>query len=64
LLGGGPFSRTAALLSHNYMVHQPPHQEYRWMKDLTSDFDVGRFVEHIHSFLVSTGFTSDAPADG
>jgi hypothetical protein len=54
LLGGGPFSRIAAVMSHNYMVHQPPHKEYKWItEDRSSEFDVGRFIEHIHSFLVS-----------
>lgn len=54
LLGGGPFSRTAALLSHNYMIHHPPHTEYKWiLKDKTSEFDVERFVSHIYSYLQS-----------
>lgn len=54
LLGGGPFSRTSALLSHNYMIHHPPHEEYIWVRrDRTSEFDVQRFVNHISSFLQS-----------
>jgi Glycosyltransferase 61 len=58
LLGGGPFSRTAALLSHNYMIHHPPHSEYKWIvKDKTSEFDVERFVGHIYSYLQSVKAT-------
>ena len=54
LLGGGPFSRTSALLSHNYMIHHPPHAEYTWSPaDKTSEFDIQRFVNHIYSFLQS-----------
>lgn len=54
LLGGGPFSRTSALLSHNYMIHHPPHAEYTWIRgDKTSEFDIQRFVNHIYSFLQS-----------
>ena len=54
LLGGGPFSRTAALLSHNYMIHQPPYEEYKWIRrDLSSEFDIQRFITHIHSYLLS-----------
>ena len=54
LLGGGPFSRTSALLSHNYMIHQPPHAEYTWIRsNRTSEFDIQRFVNHINSFLQS-----------
>jgi capsular polysaccharide biosynthesis protein len=26
MIGGGPFSRTAALVSHNYMAHHPPYE--------------------------------------
>ena len=54
LLGGGPFSRAAAVMSHNYMIHQPPHEEYKWItKDKTSEFNIDRFVVHIHSYLQS-----------
>jgi hypothetical protein len=57
LLGGGPFSRAAALMAHNYMMHQPPYEEFKWVtKDSTSEFDIGRFVLHIHSFLKSIDF--------
>ena len=54
LLGGGPFSRIAAVMSHNYMIHHPPHNEFKWiLKDRSSEFDINRFVTHIHSFLQS-----------
>jgi hypothetical protein len=57
LLGGGPFSRTAALLSHNYMMHMPPYEEFKWIsKGSSSEFNVTRFVLHIHSFLASIDF--------
>lgn len=55
LLGGGPFSRTAAVMSHNYMIHHPPYEEYKWMADRTAEFNVSRFVVHIDSFLRSLG---------
>jgi hypothetical protein len=54
LLGGGPFSRAAAVLSHNYMIHHPPYNEFVWITDSrTSEFNVTRFAIHIHSFLKS-----------
>jgi hypothetical protein len=54
LLGGGPFSRVAAVMSHNYMMHHPPYQEFRWLKkEMVSEFNISRFVMHIRSFLVS-----------
>jgi hypothetical protein len=28
-LGGGPFSRAAVLMSHNYMIHHPPKSEFK-----------------------------------
>lgn len=57
LLGGGPFSRAAALMGHNYMMHQPPYEEFKWIiKDSTSEFDIDRFVLHINSFLMSINF--------
>mmetsp|Transcript_32252 Transcript_32252/g.44071 ORF Transcript_32252/g.44071 Transcript_32252/m.44071 type:complete len:280 (-) Transcript_32252:93-932(-) len=57
LLGGGPFSRLAAVMSHNYMIHHPVYQEFRWMtKDMTCEFNITRFVTHIHSFLKSINF--------
>lgn len=56
LLGGGPFSRLAAVMSHDYMIHHPPYAEYKWMvQDVSSEFDVMRFVTHIESFLRSIG---------
>jgi len=52
ILGGGPFSRIAAVLSHSYLVHHPRHQEYKWiLKEAVSEFDVGRFITHISAFL-------------
>jgi len=57
LLGGGPFSRIASVLSHNYMIHHPPFEEFKWIKEgATSEFNVTRFVVHIDSFLKSIGF--------
>jgi len=57
LLGGGPFSRAAAVLAHNYMMHQPPYEEFKWItKDSTSEFNITRFVTHVHSFLKSIEF--------
>jgi hypothetical protein len=57
LLGGGPFSRLATVMSHNYMIHHPPKEEYIWnMKELTAEFNIERFVTHIHSFLASIQF--------
>jgi hypothetical protein len=54
LLGGGPFSRIAAVMSHNYMIHHPPHDEYKWLlKEMASEFDIKRFIIHINSFLQS-----------
>lgn len=53
LLGGGPFSRLAALLSHNYMIHHPPHEEYTWIAGKTSEFDISLLVKHMKSFLSS-----------
>ena len=58
LLGGGPFSRAASVLSHNYMMHQPPTDEYVWdTGDSSAEFDMDRFVEHIDSFLRSIQFS-------
>jgi hypothetical protein len=52
ILGGGPFSRIAAVLSHSYLVHHPRHGEYKWIvKESVSEFDVGRFITHISAFL-------------
>jgi hypothetical protein len=54
LLGGGPFSRAAAVMSHNYMIHHPPKKEYKWiLKDKTSEFNIERFIIHISSYLQS-----------
>jgi len=54
LLGGGPFSRLATVLGHNYMMHHPPYKEYVWrLRESVSDFDINHFVTHIHSFLKS-----------
>lgn len=56
LLGGGPFSRLAAVMGHSYMIHHPPYQEFVW-KTVTkcSEFNVTRFVVHVESFLKSIG---------
>lgn len=54
LLGGGPFSRLAAVMSHNYLIHHPPYEEFTWVsKQLASEFNISRFVTHIDSFLTS-----------
>jgi hypothetical protein len=54
LLGGGPFSRAAAVMSHNYMIHHSPKKEFKWIpRDRTSEFNIERFVIHISSFLQS-----------
>jgi hypothetical protein len=50
-LGGGPFSRGAFVLSHHYLVHQPPYEEFRWLKR-SSEFNLSRLVEHLRSFLL------------
>ena len=55
LLGGGPFSRLATVLGHNYMMHNAPYEEFIWKKTV-SEFNVTRFVEHIRSFLISIDF--------
>jgi len=57
LLGGGPFNRLAAVMGHNYMIHHPPYEEYKWdPANLVSEFDIPRFVTHIRSFLHSIDF--------
>lgn len=54
LLGGGPFSRLAAVMAHNYMMHMPPYEEFQWLvKDATSTFNISRFILHVHSYLKS-----------
>eukprot|EP01035_Chromulina_nebulosa_P026530 gene26530-34741_t len=54
LLGGGPFSRLAAVMGHNYMIHHPPPEEYIWNTvDRSSEFNISRFIIHINSFLKS-----------
>jgi hypothetical protein len=53
LLGGGPFSRLASVLSHNYMMHHPPYEEFRWINGKTSEFNISLFVTHVESFLYS-----------
>lgn len=52
LLGGGPFSRLAAVMGHNYMIHHPKYEEYKWLRQV-SEFNVTRFILHIRSFLLS-----------
>jgi hypothetical protein len=55
-VGGGPFSRAAVVLSHNYMIHHPPKSEFKWMlSDMTSEFNIERFILHISSYLQSVG---------
>lgn len=57
LLGGGPFSRMAAVMSHNYMIHHPPFEEYEWMNsDKTCKFNITRFIIHVRSYLMSIDF--------
>lgn len=56
LLGGGPFSRLAAVMGHNYMMHHPLYEEFTWMKDMTSEFNITRFSLHIQAFLKSIGY--------
>jgi hypothetical protein len=50
-LGGGPFSRAAFVLAHHYLVHQPPYEEFLWLKR-SSEFNLSRLIEHIRSFLI------------
>ena len=55
LLGGGPFNRAAVLLSHDYLVHYALKSEYVFdRKTVSAEFDIIRFVDHIHTFLVSS----------
>lgn len=56
LLGGGPFSRLAAVLSHNYMMHHSLYEEYKWVHGKSSEFDIMRFIHHIDAFLQSINF--------
>lgn len=56
LPGGGPFSRLSAVMSHNYMMHHPPIDEYRWTAGRTSEFNDTRFATHIRNFLASIDF--------
>lgn len=54
LLGGGPFSRLATVLAHNYMIHHPRFEEYTWIvKESASEFNISRFANHISAFLQS-----------
>jgi hypothetical protein len=56
LLGGGPFSRAAAVLAHNYMIHHPPYEEFQWkVESKSAEFNISRFAIHIRSFLTSIG---------
>lgn len=56
LLGGGPFSRLAAVLSHNYMIHHPLYEEFVWKNDRTSEFNIDRFLLHTTAYLQSINF--------
>lgn len=58
LLGGGPFSRLAAVMAHNYMIHHPLYEEFAWKNDRTSEFDLDRFLLHTTSYLRSIQFIS------
>jgi hypothetical protein len=54
LLGGGPFSRIAVVMSHDYMLHHPPFEKLKFrLKSRTADFDISDFLTHLNSFLVS-----------
>ena len=54
ILGGGPFSRIAAVMSHNYLIHHPKNEEYKWItRESVSEFNIERFIVHIDSFLSS-----------
>lgn len=54
LLGGGPFSRIAAVMAQNYMIHHPPHSEYKWItREMVSELNIERFLLHLTSFLAS-----------
>jgi len=56
VLGGGPFSRIASVMGHNYAIHFPEYGEYKWVvKESVSEFNILRFVEHIKNFLASIG---------
>ena len=56
VLGGGPFSRLAAVMGHNYAIHFPLYGEYKWIaKESVSEFDSLRLVDHIMNFLASIG---------
>ncbi len=56
LLGGGPFSRLASVMAHNYMMHHPPYEEFKWIGGKSSEFNISRFILHIDSFLRSIGY--------
>lgn len=56
LLGGGPFSRLATVLSHNYMIHHPPYEEFKWVGGRSSTFNLTLFQTHVFSFLKSIAF--------
>ena len=58
LLGGGPFSRLAAVMSHNYMIHHPRKEEFKVIaRNKTSQFNIERFTLHIQSFLYAVKYT-------
>jgi capsular polysaccharide biosynthesis protein len=56
LLGGGPFSRLSAVMSHNYMIHHPTYEEWKWLPAKTSEFNLTYFMIHLQSFLTSIDF--------
>lgn len=59
LLGGGPFSRLAAVMAHNYMIHYPPYEELVWKTARASksaEFNLTRLGVHMRSFLTAIRF--------
>jgi hypothetical protein len=57
LLGGGPFSRAATLLGHDYFMHHPLQSEYKWVTrpQKSSELNATRLVTDVRSFLQSIG---------
>lgn len=52
MLGGGPFSRVAALMSQHYYAHYIPYAEFVWeSRTKTSRFNVTRLVTATRDFL-------------
>jgi len=57
MLGGGPFSRLATLLSHDYLLHYAEFGVETTMifRERVSYFNITNFVQHLDSFLHSIG---------